>query len=259
MISVIINYCSNERMFLDANIIQCKKFSNDIIISYGSHLYDGTPEDFHDIEYFKNKYPSINFVKYNVDINTDLTKQKGVINRPTAYWHNLARWTAIKEIKNKDWVFIIDIDEIPDGDRVKEWLNIFPLKKEECYKLANYWYFKSPENQATTLEDSVLLINYNYLTENNIFGDWERDSLILSSGTLLRRQIKGIDNKPMFHHYSFCRTKEGLKHKLRNWGHCNEYNNVDKIIEYIYTSDQIRDIIHNYNYITVPNKFNIEI
>jgi len=69
---------------------------------------------------------------------------------------------------------VASADERPEGKLVKAWLNIGLvsfLKEDECYKLATYWYFKDPKFQATTLEDSILLINYKYLTEDNVFGD----------------------------------------------------------------------------------------
>lgn len=261
MISVIINYCSNENIFINTILSECMKFSNDIVISYGSYLYDGTLEDKHHINEYQIKYPTIKFVEYNVNLTLDMTKQKGVNKRPTAYWHNLARWTAVCALKNKNtWVFVIDCDEIPEGERVKEWLSKTIFDEKYCYKIANYWYFKSPQNQALTLEDSVLLIHSKYLTSDNIFGDNERDHLIPSSGCILKRQIMGVDNKPLFHHFSWYRTKKGLKHKISSWAHQNDIFkgiDVDALINYIYKDDNVNDIIHKYQYIKIDNIFNI--
>ena len=260
MASVVINYCSNEHMFLDAVLRESIKFSEDIVVSYGSHLFDGTLEDSKHIIEYKNKYPTIQFVEYKVDISLDIRKRKGVVNRPTAYFHNMARWTGIQALKNKAWVFLIDVDEIPQGDSVKEFLLFDILDEKECYKFANYWYFKSPQNQATTIEDSVLLIHYKYLTEDNIFGDYERDHLISISGAKLHRQIHGLNDKPIWHHFSWVRTKEGLKHKISSWAHANDIFkgvDVDTLIECIYKNDNVNDIIHRYQYVKVDNIFNI--
>jgi len=255
MASVIISYCSNEQIFLDSLLKECLKFSDDIVISYGSHLYDGTPEDIKHINEYKDKYPTIQFIEYKVDIKLDLYKQKGVKKRPIAYWHNLARFNGKCHLKKKEWVFIIDSDEIPEGVEVKKWLTNFKLDKKNCYKIANYWYYKYPTNQAKTIEDSILLIHYDYLNEFTMYGDLERDYIISSSGCILDRRIMGLDNKPIWHHYSFVRTKDGLKHKMKNWGHKDDFYDVEKIIDYINKNDN--DIIHNYEYIKVDNKFNI--
>lgn len=263
MVSVVINYCSNEKIFIDALLIQCLKFSDDIVVSYGSHLYDGSPEDINHINEYIKKYNTVKFVEYNVDINLDLMKQKGVNKRPIAYLHNLARWIGICSLKDKGkgtWVYIIDCDEIPEGDNVKKWLSETILDKKYCYKMANYWYFKSPQNQALTIEDSVLLIHSDYLTSDNIFGDMERDYLIPASKCILKRQIMGLNNKPLFHHFSWYRSKKGLKHKISSWGHKNDiFKDIDTdlLIDYIYKDDNVNDIIHRYEYNKVDNIFNI--
>lgn len=258
--SVIINYCSNEKYFIDAMLTECLKFSTDVVVSYGSHLYDGTPEDTDHINSLVIKYPSVRFVCYTVDKAENLYLKKGVVHRPTAYWHNLARWTGAQALQQKEWVFILDSDEIPEGDKVRQWLNQVVLDKRYCYKLMNYWYFKYPTNQAITYEDSILLIHYEFLTENNIFGDWERDHLISASGCRLMRHLLGLDSTPMFHHFSFVRSKSGLQHKLKHWAHNSDAFknvNVDQMIEYIYHNDEVNDIVHNYKYNKVLNKFNI--
>lgn len=264
-VSVVINYCNNEKMFIETNLRECSKFSDDIVVSYGSHLYNGTPEDKDYINYLSDKYTEITFVEYPVDILIDLTEQIGVIKRPRAYWHNLARWTGITNLKNNNnWVFIIDADEIPEGDEVRLWVDkIVPFLNENCaYKFANYWYFKEVTNQAKTLEDSVLLMNKKHLTMNNVFGDLERDYLILASKTKLMRQTKGLRDNVMWHHYSFVRSRQGLEHKLKNWAHMHDIMhgvNVDKVLDNVYKDNNVNDFIHNYQYNKVNNKFNIEI
>jgi hypothetical protein len=262
MAAVIVNYCSNEKEFIETFLKEAQKFTNEIIVSYGSHLYDGTPENFDEILKLENCFPLVKFVQYNVDLSLDLTKQKGVHQRPTAYWHNLARWTAVQKLSERTrWVFVLDVDEIPDGDAVAQWLSrALPLLKDnECYKLANYWYFKHPTNRAQTLEDSVLLIHRKYLTETNLFHDYERDGLIHLSQCMLKRQIKGINDKIMFHHYSWCRNRKSLEHKIKHWGHSNEYEHVDRLVEYIFKDDNVNDVIHRYTYDKVDNRFGIQI
>lgn len=264
MVSVIISYCSNERIFIDAVIQECLKFSTDIVVAYGNHLYDGTPEDMDHIREKKKLYPSVKWVCYEVDVSSNVLCKKGVFKRPTAYWHNLARWTGAQALTQKGWVFVIDADEIPDGNLVKDWLDVSEdaFNLQECFKCANYWYFKSPTNQAQTLEDSVLLIHSKYLTEENIFGDNERDYLIPASGCALNRETRGLHGAVMFHHFSWVRPKNELIHKLKSWGHANDiFKNVDvdKLIAYIYKDDNVNDIVHGYQYTKVPNRFNLNV
>lgn len=266
MASVVINYCSNEQIFIDAILSECLEFSDDIVVSYGSNLYDGQPEDRDHIRKISLKYPTIKFVEYQVDTSIDLQNQRGVRSRPTAYWHNLARWTGINALNPQQkagWVFLIDADEIPEGRLVREWLatTLRYLNPDACYKIASYWYFKEATNRARTLEDSILLIHRSKLTLETIFGDGERDHTIVSSRCTLYRQIKYKDedgnHRVLWHHYSWVRSRAGLLHKIQNWGHSNEYADPHKIISYIFKDDQVNDVIHGYSYDQVSNRHNI--
>jgi hypothetical protein len=262
--AVIINYCSNERNFIGPLLTQCSLFSKDIIVSYGSHFYDGKEEDQQHFKSLIQEYPDVKFVSYQVDLNE--TERPGVEKRATAYWHNLARWTAINALSETSppWVFVIDADEIPEGTLVKTWLDNIAddLNPECCYKMACYWYFKLPENQATTLEDSILLIHKRHLLiKDNIFGDNERDHLIKHSKSRLLRTVKDLNGSVMWHHYSFVRSKEGLIRKLSTWAHVNDlFKNVDptKFVEFIFQDDKVNDIVHRYEYKKVANKFNLK-
>lgn len=240
---------------------QCIKACDDIVVSYGSHLFDGTKEDIDKVRFYSLKYPMVKFVCYPV--GDEYYTGQGVRQRPQAYWHNVARWTGINALANNDWVLLIDADEIPEGEKLKEWWseieNSALLNKSTTYKIANYWYFKDPTNRSQVLEDSVLLIHAKYLSKHNIFGDMERDYLIHESGTKLVRKIKGVNGEVMFHHFSWCRTKEGLLHKIKNWGHANEYTNPEEIVAHIFRDDNVNDVIHRYKYSKVPNIFNIDL
>lgn len=258
-VSVVISYCSKEKYFLNTILRECTKFSDDIVVSFGTHLYDGTPEDITEIEVQARQFPQVIFVQYGVSPRH--YDGMGVKHRPQAYWHNLARWTGVTNLRCHDWVLLLDCDEIPEGDKFKTWWDFIQhtsiLNENNTFKIANYWYFKDPTNRSQTLEDSVLLIHSKYLSKHNIFGDYERDYLIQQSNTRLLRQTKGTEGEVMFHHYSWCRSRQGLEHKIKNWGHANEYSDPDKVIEAIFKDDNVNDVIHRYKYDKVPNMFNI--
>ena len=261
-LGIVINYCSNERSFLLPLIQECMKITKHIAISYGDKLYDNTPEDSDVLlEYCKFKYPNIKFLQYNVDITKPPSELKGVIKRPTAYWCNLARWIGIAALRNEvDWFLFLDADEIPDGERMYSWFRDTTLDKDYNYKLANYWYFKLPIHQATTHEDSILLVHKDQLTESSVFHDDERDGILKVSGLPQKRMVMGLDGKPMIHHYSWVRTKNGIATKLRTWAHRDDiFKNVDieQIVQYIYRNNDVNDCVHNYTYNTVENIFKV--
>lgn len=245
--SVVINYTSNEKVFIKILLKECKKFSDDIVVSYGSHLFDGTPENIVDIELF---FPEIVFVKYDIDI---------LANKKISYYNNLARWTGIQKLKNDGWVFLLNASEIPDGYRVKDFLCFTQLRNNLCYQLSTYWYFKKPIYEARTLDDSIILIKKKYLTNDNIFHDDERYNIIKKSQCF--RQTMGLDDQPFMYDYSWVKNRKDLLYKIIYWCELNEYTNIDeeKMIEYIFKDDKVNDIVHGFTYDIVPNKFNINI
>lgn len=263
MLGIVVNFCSNEKQFLHALLEQYTQITKHIAVCYGSHMFDGTPED--DIEdflrYFKYKYPFVRFIRY--DVNISRTDLKGVVNRPTAYWCNLARWLGFQYLTPEvDWVLFIDADEIVEADKMKSWLTATSLDPHFIYKLANYWYFKSVHNQATTLEDSILLVHRHYITESTVFHDDERDGIIKMSMAPQKRMVLGLDDTPMFHHFSWVRGRKGLTKKLTTWAHRDDIFknvNVQALIDHIYKNDDVNDIIHQYDYKTVDNMFSISI
>jgi hypothetical protein len=263
-VGFIISHCSIERAFLDAQLEQCSKVSPHIVVSYGNMLYDGTHEDC-DVYMspLKAKYPHVRFVQYGVDLVKDPFSFPGVVKRPSAYWHNMARWTGFQSMDpSVGWLFLIDGDEIPEGERVNEWLEASSLKKNYVYKLANYWYFKLPVFQAQTHEDSVLLLHRDYLCFDNVFHDDERDGILKMSQAPQARMVYGLDGRPMFHHYSFVRSPEGLAAKLRSWAHRDDMfkgADINQIIAFVYRNDEVNDFVHGYAYSTVANQFNISL
>lgn len=262
-VGVIICACSTEAVFLGQLLRECLHFSKDIVVSYTDKMYNGDHEDLSYINKVIDSFPDVKFVKYDVDLSLPKEKMQGVQNRPTAYWHNLARFTAINALNpDTDWVFVLDADEIPEGVRVSQWLQQIgkDLSINECYKLATYWYFKYPIFQAQSYEDSILLIHKSHLTPNNVFGDNERDFTITNSQTTLKREVMGLDGKPLWHHFSFVRTKENLKKKLSSWGHRDDLLknvNIDDVVNYVFRDAGVNDFVHGYKYNIVDNKFDI--
>lgn len=256
-VSVVINYCSNEKAFINACIEQCAKFASEILVSYGSKLYSGLDEDYAHIGQLQQQYPFVKFVQYRVDTSIDLKIQKGVVNRPHAYWHNLARWAGVHTLTLKEWVLFLDVDEIPDGERFLFWLQTHSLSPDCTYKLANYWYFKKPTFQAKTWEDTAVLAHANLLNESAVFGDAERDQIFSISSSHKYRYVLGNDFKPLIHHYSWVRTPEQMLFKLKNWGHQTDFKNHEQMVGHVFKDDNVNDIVHNYQYTKVHDFFNI--
>ena len=248
-----------EREFLNICIKECLKFSDEIVVSYGSHFYDGTIEDHDHFMQESLKHKNVRFEKYEVDITVDLYKQRGVKSRPHAYWHNLARWNGLKAVKNNKWILFLDVDEIPDGERLNEWSKEVQLDKDINYSFLGYWYFKSPNYQATKWEETAKLIYSKNITEDSIFGDSERKHLQNTAGKGAGQFVLGLDQLPLIHHYSWVRKKEVLLRKIKSWGHQDQIGDPVNYIETIFKNKNINDSVHNYQYTYVYNIFSIKI
>lgn len=280
-VSVVINYCSIESAFIEAMLEQCSVFAHQIVVSYSDTLHDGRSDDTTVIDALIQRYRNnnskhantnnIKFVKYDVDPSTPALQRRGVVNRPSAYWHNLARWTAVTNLDSpdfakEDWVFVLDADEIPEGGKVLEWLRQYELRQDTVYKFNNYWYFKKPTFRATTHEDSILLVQKKYLNSMDfVFGDDERDHIVRKcreAGCPSVRQVNGLHGLPMFHHFSWVRSPRGMLDKLLTWAHRDDlFRNVDpvKLVDHVFSDERVNDVVHGYAYDEVDNLFGLNI
>lgn len=263
---VLINMCSSEAPFLRTMITECSKFARqeNIVISYADTLYSGDADDTSYIDVCRAEFPLVKCVQYVVDVTLPVSQRRGVVHRPTAYWHNVARYVGSQGLSEAvDWVFVLDGDEVPDGSRVLEWLKMTILWDiHTSYKMGTYWYFKLATHQAETFEDSILLIHRSHLTADTLFGDMERDHLISRSGTRLTRMNMGMDGLPLWHHFSFVRSRENLRKKMTSWGHRDDMlkgTDVDLAVAYVFKNDAVNDFIHKYTYRTVPNRFDFSL
>jgi hypothetical protein len=260
MLSIVINYCSNEEAFIVPLLQQCSLIQHaQIIVSVGSHLYDMTPENSNHILSLKEQFPHIQFVWYTVD---QPCPPSTLLQRPNAFWHNIARITGFQE-SNQPWILFLDADEIPDGPLLHEWIQytLPNLPTEYAYKLANYWYFREPIYQATVIEDSPVLIHRSRITHpiQQLMTDNERDGIVDATHTQCIRHVVNTERIPMIHHFSWVRTPESMKQKVKAWGHKHDLDweyLIDKEFSQPFSG---KDFVHGYSYKTVTNSFDIQL
>lgn len=219
-LSIVVSYSSMEEMFLDAMVKECTLASYDVIFCIGTHLYDGTPASAFPERHLSN--PRVSVVTYDVDTNEDPSAHEGVVNRPTSYWHNMARWVGIQAAKYP-CVLLLDGDEIPKGALLARWAekHLGSFSPHDVMKMATHWFFKLPTLQAYSVEDSVVLAHKNMLTRETVFGDDERDHIVNCAkqlgGTVHRMVRHHVNDTPMFRHYSYVR--KDIEAKLKRWAH----------------------------------------
>lgn len=244
-ISTIISYCSLDKRFIETNVKQCLKFSNDIIVVGFDSLLNGQKEDFGYLEHIKEidrDHVRILIMPFNLD-------------KDPRYHHNLARYQAQKSSRHRHCLFL-DADEILEGTMARDIFSHPEMPNIEAMSFESYWYFRDPRNQATATEVAGLLIDKTKFAKHSYFTNGERWGLAAVPGIRYIERIQGT-NGPFLHHFSWVRTKEEMLVKVEAWGHKNDRDWAALINNEFEHEFNGTDFVHNRSYRHVDNKFNI--
>lgn len=245
-LSVVISYCPNEKIFIDRVVDECLKFSKDIIVVQSDHYFNGEEIPYDD-RYRTNK----NNVKvFTIQYDKNIAKEKGV-----RYYHNRFREFGWKN-STGDYILFLDADEVPDGDRFREWLKLFKLELFSAVSLDAYWYFRDTTNQSLTTEETSLIFKSKDLFSELFYNNQERWGMFFYKQSepqerhrMIRNQIDPISKEPLIHHYSWVRTKEEMIRKVSSWGHKNDEIDWKTLVEKEFEHEfDGTDFVHGYKY-----------
>ena len=126
------------------------------------------------------------------------------------YWHSTARYVGFHFVEECEAVLFLDVDEIVDQSYVPN------LGEYNAVRLPSYFYFREPIYRAVDqFPLNALLVRKSAIESPEMILDiLERKGLY--------DQIKGpkmVVSKPVVHHYSWVRTEQELRQKVRSWGH----------------------------------------
>lgn len=256
-IATIVNFCSNESRFIRATLEQAQKFSVQVIVPVCDHFFDGSPENRPLLDGIYSSFPDCLFIEYPF-----LPKKipKKILKKvdPAHFWHSLSRLIGFSFLDEwVEMVLFLDADEVPDGKRFSDWLDCSDYRQHTALKLSNYWYFRDPSNQALRFEDSVVLAQRKALEADILLHRDERDAIYNLLPGPKRRNVAGSDGKPMFHHYSWVRTKEEMLQKVQAWGHKGERDWTALVNEEFAAPFRGTDFVHGYSYQQVSPFFDI--
>jgi hypothetical protein len=243
MVSVVVNYCTNDERFIRKSLNNLLQISDDIIVPISDHFFDGGIENIQSIETLMLEYPTVTFKLYNWN-NTQFPR----------YWHNYSRVIGTK-LARYEWVLYLDSDEMIDAELFQKFLN-GGINQYDSYKLACYWYFREPMYQSTKWEDSPVLVKKHLVNidVNNKYLEREQMHEILN---VSKKRMVTFTNLPFVHHFSWVRTKEEMLKKVKSWGHNKDKNWVSLVEEEFSREFNGTDFIHGYEYNIVENKFNV--
>lgn len=231
MVSVVINFATSEAPFLGPCLQGVAPFAEEVIVSVCDHFFDGLPEDRELLEAIYRAHPHVHFVQYPFS-------EKNFYGGHSAYfWHNIGRMIGVHFAK-ADYVLFLDADEIVEGERLKKWLST--LRETRAAYLAGYWYIGEATFRSEVIERTSLLVEREAIRYDALMHAQER------AGTYHFVEGKKLDwvgeEAPMVHHYSWVRSREGLRRKVESWGHRSE-RNWREIIEEGFSGE---DFVHGY-------------
>lgn len=254
-LSTIINFCSNDYPFLRHCIDSIKFLSSQIIVPVCDHFFDGMSEDRETLQRIYAENRDVQFIEFPFDAKKSLYG-----SHSSVYWHNLARMIG-RFFLNEEapFVLFLDCDEIADSLRFAQWLQSFPLEEFDALQLLNYWYFRESRFQAKTWEHTPLLIRKAILDGPLIMTENERAGMFDGCAGKKMKGVPGNDELPIFHHYSWVRTKEQLLRKVKSWSHNWQRdwtNEVEKEFSHDFSG---KDFVHGYEFIEVPSHMPIDL
>lgn len=235
---------------------EASRFSSQIIVPVCDHFFDGTPENRSLLEEIYKAFPEVQFVEYPF-IPRKISK-KLLKSLSAHFWHSLSRLIAFQFLdEGMEYVLFLDADEIPDGCRFFEWFACGDVVNYAVLKMANYWYFREVIYQADVWEDSILLAHKRAITPSMLLHRDERDAIYHSISGQKQRKMVGVDGNPMFHHYSWVRTREEMLRKVKSWGHKSDRNWEVLVKKEFDQPFQGVDFVHQYRFKTVSPFFEV--
>jgi len=243
MIDIVINYCSIDFRFIETNIRECLKFSNNIIIPVCDHLFNGEPENDDILQQtyqLQTLSPSIKFLQYTWNEN-----------ETAKYHHNLSRWIGYEK-STTPYILFLDADEIMDGDLTRQYFDSKSYDGMDVIAFKCYWYFREPTYRAKRTEMAATLRSERSCIHDLIFHPQERWAYRGYSGLRVREE-ETYDNKILCHHYSWVRTEKEMLKKVATWAHSTDKNWTSLVKEEFGREFNGTDFVHGYQYDILPS------
>lgn len=256
-VATIINFCTIEARFIQACIDECRHFSRQIIIPVCDHFFNGEEENRELLQGIYSAFPDCQFVEYPFSVKKIPPRILRQISLDH-FWHCVSRLIGMQFVNDQiEMVLFLDADEVPDGKKFSEWLKASDYSEHSVLKLANYWYFREPRFQSTHWEDSVVFAHRHMLTPAILVQERERDAIYDLLPSPKRRSVTGVDGLPMFHHFSWVRTKEEMLRKVQSWGHRSDRDWTALVEKEFSMPFSFQDFVHGYSYRGCPSSFKI--
>ncbi len=223
-LTTIINYCTNDYRFLNTCIEESLLFSDQILVPVCDHFFNGERENGKLLYQSYIENPEVTFIEYVYDPKKIYSPYVTISPKDPNwghFWHNTSRYVAYDYVDpTTEYILFLDVDEIPDGKRMKAFLQSDRLQDTNAALLNSYFYFTSPIYRAKeNVSQNTLLCKKDSLAREALMDIEERSGTFYQIPGKKIRGLNGIDDQPLLHHYSYFRKGSELKQKVTTWGH----------------------------------------
>jgi len=257
-IGAVIPLSSIEAAFAAFTITEAARVSTVVVVVYADHLSDGTKEDLSYVDAVRAQVES--------------SRPGGTVvwapvrwfpGRTSRFWVRYLRWVGFGLVpRGTDYLMWLDADEVIDAPRFVEWWASAaapPSSGEATVKLDTFVYFRDERFQSTVLQNSPVVVRRSSLDSVSLFFDndgKEREMFFDDLPTKGTAHAAGRDGKPLVHHYSWVRTKEGMLQKVRAWGHNADGGNWEAKVEEEFSHPfKGKDFVHGDAFRTLPSSW----
>ncbi len=250
-ITTIINYCTNDYIFLKPCIDSALRFSKKVIVPFCNHFHDGTPQDQGLLAASVLENPNADFIEFDYNPNE------------SSRWHcNVSRKIGmVMSPEDTEYFMFLDTDEIVEPDKFIAWLaqEESSGKMADSYRLANYFYFRDFCYRAKDWEDSIAFVKNkpSIFDDEIVFNNEERHAFFYYSRN--RKRMCTYDGVPFIHHYSWVRTKEAMLTKVKTWSHRDDRDWTSLVHQEFSENFRGHDVIHGKVYDTVEPYLKIDL
>ena len=228
-IATIINFCSNDYRFLNECINRVRAFSKQILIPVCDHFFDGREESREILHRAYFEHPDCTFIEFAFGKPYGMNPHVPHEDAWTHYWHSTSRYVGYHFLNDVEYVLFLDADEICDTRRFVDWLECSPYREFSASRFPGYFYFLRPEYQCQVHFGSMLFARKESLGGEMLLSIEERKGTFHAMGGRKQEGVYALDNKPLFHHYSWVRSKSELQRKVASWGHKADDNWPEKL------------------------------
>lgn len=237
-IGVAIHFCTDDAAFLPAIVRECRKFTDEIVVSYYDHFFDGEPEDLEWVRMLKNAYPDVRWVEIPFP---GKAKDRDAMHM----LHGRNRWEALRSMPDSvTHALLIDSDEIPDGDAFAKF-----RPHHLVYRFCDFLYWRRPTLCAKTRDGTAVLVPRALWKEKIIVNGNDRGAA----------KALSVTGEPMIHHFSWARPLAQIERKIARWPN-KEPELLAKLREEWSRPFSGRDCLRRSetrSYVEVPNRFDL--